>query len=139
VLPLPPILVLAINHHLMVCLLYDLYFVICCVFIMFIVLLVYLESRRRVTSEPSLENKILESSVDNKVDFTLKELVMYNIDKRRNEFIEHRITEAEIKCLFLIVGATVSINGSVVGAVKTFSEKNEIKKIAGVRTFSEKK
>jgi hypothetical protein len=106
---------------------------------MFIVLLVYLESRRRVTSEPSLENKILESSVDNKVDFTLKELVMYNIDKRRNEFIEHRITEAEIKCLFLIVGATVSINGSVVGAVKTFSEKNEIKKIAGVRTFSEKK
>ncbi|UZO14988.1 uncharacterized protein OCT59_006427 [Rhizophagus irregularis] len=57
---LPSTLVLAINHHLVVCFLYDLSF---CNFHHFSI--VYLEFRRRVTSEPSLENKIPE--LDNKL------------------------------------------------------------------------
>ncbi|GET57354.1 hypothetical protein GLOIN_2v1765531 [Rhizophagus irregularis DAOM 181602=DAOM 197198] len=56
-------------------------------------------------------------------------LVLYDIDKRRNEFIERRITKAENKFLFLIVGATFS----TIGATKMFLEKKETgKKIAGV-------
>jgi hypothetical protein len=66
------------------------------------------------------------------VDFTLKELILHDINKRRNDIIEHRITQTENKFLFIAIGATLSIIGTVIGT-NLKNETNSNKKIIYVR------
>ncbi|CAG8494194.1 14557_t:CDS:2 [Funneliformis caledonium] len=88
------------------------------------------EFKRHVTSE----NKILESPQwNNKVDFTLKESVLHDIDKRRTEAIENRITKAENKIIFALVGCTVSIITSFISLNSTSNKKETDKKIVYVK------
>ncbi|CAB4435716.1 unnamed protein product [Rhizophagus irregularis] len=76
-------------------------------------------------SKSSLENKLLESPQwENKVEFTLKELVLHDINKRQNDLIEHRITKAENKFLFTTICATCSIICTILSA-RTSLEKND--------------
>ncbi|RIA94632.1 hypothetical protein C1645_734619 [Glomus cerebriforme] len=81
--------------------------------------------RRNITSE----NKLLEfPQWKNKVDFTQKELILHDIDKRRKDIIEHRITQAENKLLFIVIGATLTIISTVLGSNMAHLRNNEIDK-----------
>ncbi|CAG8640751.1 8125_t:CDS:2 [Funneliformis mosseae] len=80
------------------------------------------------------ENKILESPQwNNKVDFTLKESVLHDIDKSQTEAIENRITKAENKIIFALVGCTVSIITSFISLNSTSNKKETDKKIVYVK------
>ncbi|CAB4490875.1 hypothetical protein RhiirA1_479776 [Rhizophagus irregularis] len=92
----------------------------------------------------SLKNMLLESPQwENKVEFTLKELVLHNINKRQNDLIEHRITKAENKFLFTTICATCSIICTILSeryfAGKSYDTDNKIADVSGKKDTDKKK
>ncbi|CAB4428011.1 unnamed protein product [Rhizophagus irregularis] len=83
------------------------------------------ESRRYISSGSSLiDERVLESPKwDSKVDFTLKELILHDIDKRRTEYIENMFTKFQNKILFAFIGATMSIIFTVIGSSKWYVDR----------------
>ncbi|CAB5372620.1 unnamed protein product [Rhizophagus irregularis] len=96
------------------------------------------------TDIESLENMLLESPQwENKVEFTLKELVLHNINQRQNDLIEHRITKAENKFLFTTICATCSIICTILSeryfAGKSYDTDNKIADVSGKKDTDKKK
>jgi hypothetical protein len=100
---------------------------------MFIILLVYLEFRRYISSGSLIDERILESPKwESKVDFTLKELILHDIDKRRTEYIENMFTKLQNKILVILIGATMSTIITVIGFNKWYVDEAS-KKIDDVK------
>ncbi|CAB4494180.1 uncharacterized protein OCT59_006718 [Rhizophagus irregularis] len=73
------------------------------------------------------------------VSFTLKECILYDIDRRRNNYFDHRLSQTEYnlhntainienKLLMIIVGSTILIIGSVV-ASDYFNQQKGVKTV----------
>ncbi|RGB28522.1 hypothetical protein C1646_767708, partial [Rhizophagus diaphanus] len=75
-----------------------------------------------------IDERVLKSSKwDSKVDFTLKELILHDIDKRQTEYIENIFTKLQNKILFAFIGATISIIFTIISFNKWYIDQTSEK------------